>query len=132
MYKLYYLPVLLFKRQGENMLIATGEEAAAIGIIGSIWGFLIFVYAILIGIGITLFVFWIMAIVDVSQRKNEEFPNATDNSKTTWLIVLLVTLIVPVAAGVCAIVYFATVMKKVPRSSGKKVLPPDQNQGPQS
>ena len=114
------------------MLIATGEEAAAIGIIGSIWGFLIFLYAILIGIGITLFIFWIIAIVDVSQRKNEEFPNATDNSKTTWLIVLLVTLIVPVAAGVSAIVYYATVMKKFPRSTGKKALPPSQPQEPQS
>ena len=114
------------------MLIATGEEAAAIGIIGGIWGFLIFIYAILIGIGITLFVFWIISIVDVSQRKNEEFPNATDNSKTTWLIVLLVTLIVPVAAGVSAIVYYATVMRKIPRNSGKKVLPLDQPQEPQS
>ena len=114
------------------MLIATGEEAAAMGIIGSIWGFFIFLYAILIGIGITLFIFWIIAIVDVSQRKNEEFPNATDNSKTTWLIVLLVTLIMPVAAGVSAIVYYATVIKKIPRSSGKPVLPPDQPQEPQS
>ena len=114
------------------MLIATGEEAAAIGIIGSIWGFLIFLYAILIGIGITLFIFWIISIIDVSQRKNEEFPNATDNSRTTWLIVLLVTLIVPVAAGVSAIVYYVTVMKKIPRSTGKKVLPPNQPQEPQN
>ena len=114
------------------MLIATGEEAAAVGIIGGIWGFFIFLYAILIGIGITLFVFWIIAIIDVSQRKNEEFPNATDNSKTTWLIVLLVTLIMPVAAGVSAIVYYATVMKKIPRNSEKKVLPPNQPQEPQS
>ncbi|MHB1376685.1 MAG: hypothetical protein ACYCXB_04570 [Candidatus Humimicrobiaceae bacterium] len=114
------------------MLIATGGETAAIGIIGSIWGFFIFMYAILIGIGITLFIFWIISIVDVSQRKNEEFPSATDNSRTTWLIVLLVTLIVPVAAGISAIVYYATVMKKIPRSSEKKVLPPNQPQGPQS
>ena len=114
------------------MLIATGEEAAALGIIGGIWGFLIFLYAILIGIGITLFVFWIISIIDVSQRKNEEFPNATENSRTTWLIVLLVTLIVPIAAGISAIVYYATVIKKIPRNTVKPVLPPDEPLSPQS
>ncbi|MHB1253984.1 MAG: hypothetical protein ACYCZ1_07430 [Candidatus Humimicrobiaceae bacterium] len=114
------------------MLIATGEEATALGIIGGIWGFFIFLYTILIGIGITLFVFWIISIVDVSQRKNEEFPNATENSKTTWLIVLLATLIVPVAAGICAVVYYATVMKKMPRNTEKPVLPPDEPPPPQS
>ena len=114
------------------MLIANAEEAAALGIIGGVWGFLIFLYAIMIGVGITLFIFWIISIVDVSQRKNEEFPNSTENSRTTWLIVLLVTLIIPVAAGVAAIVYYASVMKKIPRGSGKPVLPPDQPQLPQS
>lgn len=115
------------------MLIATGEEAAAIGIIGGIWGFLIFIYAIIIGVGITLFVFWLIAIVDISQRKNEQFPNATENSKTTWLIVLLVTLIMPVAAGVVSIVYYATVIKKMPRSTTEKpVLPSEEPKEPQS
>ena len=118
------------------MLIATGEDAAAIGIIGGLGGLFIFFYVIMITIliaaGITLFVFWIISIIDVSQRKNEEFPNATESSRTTWLIVLLVTLIVPVAAGISAIVYYATVMKKIPRSTGKPVLPPDEPQLPQS
>ena len=115
------------------MLIASGEEAAAaVGIIGGVWVLIIFLYLILIGIGVTLFVFWIISIVDVSQRKNEEFPNSTESSRTTWLIVLLATLIVPIAAGIVAIVYYATVMKKIPRGSGKPVLPPDQPQEPQS
>jgi len=114
------------------MLIATGEEAAALGIISSIGGFFVCFYVVLIAIAVTLFVFWIISIVDVSQRKNEEFPNATENSKTTWLIVLLATLIVPIAAGICAVVYYATVMKKMPRNTEKPVLPPDEPPPPQS
>jgi dipeptide/tripeptide permease len=117
------------------MLIATGENAAALGIIGGVGGLLIFFYVIFLviiaGVFITLLVFWIISIVDVSQRKNEEFPNATENSKQTWLIVLLVTLIVPVAAGISGIVYYTTVMKKIPRNTGKPVLPPDEPQSPQ-
>jgi len=115
------------------MLIANAKEAAAaVGIIGGVWGFLIFFYAIMIGVGITLFVFWIISIIDVSQRKNEEFPNSTENSRTTWLVVLLVTLIIPVAAGIAAIIYYATVIKKIPRGSVNPVLPPDHPQLPQS
>jgi cellulose synthase/poly-beta-1,6-N-acetylglucosamine synthase-like glycosyltransferase len=112
------------------MLIAAGEEAATLGIIGGLGGLLIFFYIIFIAIiacvSITLLVFWIISIIDVSQRKNEEFPNATENSRQTWLIVLLVTLIVPVAAGISAIVYYVNVMKKMPRNTGKPALPPDE------
>jgi heme/copper-type cytochrome/quinol oxidase subunit 3 len=115
------------------MLIAEGKEAAAaLGIISGVWIFAALMNAVFIGIGITLFVFWIISIVDVSQRKNEEFPNASENSKTTWLIVLLVTLIMPVAAGIAGIVYYANVMKKMPRNKEKTVLPTQDQVPPQS
>jgi len=118
------------------MLIASLEEAAdlgILGIIGGLGGIYICFYVLFFSIAVTLFVFWIMAIIDVSQRKNEEFPNSTENSKTTWLIVLLVTLIMPLAAGIASIVYYTTVMKKIPRNNTEKpVLPPDEPQPPQS
>ena len=118
------------------MLIASIEEAfdlGALGIIGGIGGIYICFYVIAMGIAVTLFVFWLISIIDISQRKNEDFPNATDNSKTTWLILLLVTLIMPVAAGIAGIVYYANVVKKAPRSNTEKpVLPPDEPQTPQS
>jgi uncharacterized membrane protein len=118
------------------MLISAGEETATLGLLGGLGGLLIFFYVIffivMAGIFITLLVFWIISIIDVSQRKNEEFPNATENSKTTWLIVLLVTLIVPVAAGISAIVYYVNVMKKIPRITAKPVLPSDEQTPPQN
>jgi len=118
------------------MLISSLEETAdlgILGIIGGIGGIYICFYVLFFSIAIALFVFWIMAIVDVSQRKNEEFPNSTENSKTTWLIILLVLLIVPLAAGIASIVYYATVMKKMPRNNtGKPVLPPDEPQPPKA
>ena len=112
------------------MLISSLEETAdlgLLGIIGGIGGIYICFYVLFFSIAVTLFVFWIIAIIDVSQRKNGEFPNSTENSKTTWLIVLLVTLIMPIAAGIAAIVYYANVMKKMPRNTTEKpVLPPDE------
>lgn len=99
------------------MLIAANQgqffTGAFFGIMSIYMCFFVFLAAVLL----TLFVFWIVAIVDVSQRKNEEFPDSNDNPKATWLIILLVTLIVPLAAGICAIIYYATIIRKYPRSN---------------
>jgi len=99
------------------MLISAANEAAALGIAGGIGAFFICFYVLIIAAFITLFVFWLIAIVDIAQRKNSEFPNVSENDtpKNTWLLLLLVTLIVPVAAGVVAIIYYSTIMKKIPR-----------------
>jgi len=82
--------------------------------LGFLWLFILLLF-FLVAVHITLFVFWLISIIDLAHRKNDEFPNPNENSKTTWLIILLVTLLVPVAAGIAGIVYFVTVMKKVPR-----------------
>ncbi len=97
------------------MLIAANQgqffTGAFLGIMSIYMCFFVFLAAIFL----TLFVFWIVAIADISQRRNEEFPNPEDNPKATWLIILLVTLIVPFAAGISAVIYYATIIRKHPR-----------------
>ena len=61
-----------------------------------------------------LFILWIVALVDVAKRGNDEFPNATENTKTIWLVILIVTFVVNFW-WVAAIVYYFMVMKKMPR-----------------
>jgi len=85
------------------------------GFMGVYMCFIVFIAAVFIA----LFVFWIIAIVDISQRKNEEFPNPQDNPKSTWLIILLVTLVIPLAAGISSIIYYATIIRKYPRGSSQ-------------
>ena len=97
------------------MLIAANEGQFLTGAFLGIMGFYMCFLVLLAAIFITLFVFWIVAIVDISQRKNEEFPNPQDNPKATWLIALLVTLVVPLAAGISAIIYYVVIIRKYPR-----------------
>jgi len=108
------------------MLIAAAEEASALGIAWGIGGFFICFYVIMAAIFITLFVFWIISIIDIAQRRNNEFPNSGENEtpKTTWLLLLLVTLIIPLVAGIMAVIYYFSIMKKMPRGK-KQDLPPD-------
>lgn len=53
-------------------------------------------------------VFWIMMIVDVAKREESQFPNSTGNSKTIWLIVVILLGVIG------AIVYYFAVKRKAP------------------
>ncbi len=109
------------------MLIAEAtEEAVAAAAMGLGW-FMVCFWIVFALIALTLFVFWIIAIVDCAQRKNEEFPNASESSKTTWLVILLVSWVVGLS-GVAGLVYYFMVIKKAPRGKGTDVIPPQQQQ----
>ena len=102
------------------MLVSANEgqiiTGALFGFMGIYMCFVVFMAAAFI----TLFVFWIIGIVDISQRKNEEFPNPQENPKSTWLIILLVTLVIPLAAGISAIIYYTTIIRKYPRGKSSQ------------
>ncbi|MCK5566996.1 MAG: DUF2516 family protein [Actinomycetia bacterium] len=105
------LPILLLVTL--LVVMATGctaEDAVGTGI--SI--FLFVCYGILGIIGLLLFILWIVALVDCVKRGKDEFPNAGENTKTIWLVVLIVTFVVNFW-WVAAIVYYFMVMKKMPR-----------------
>ena len=88
----------------------TTEDAVGAGLTG-FWIFCSIIGGLL---GLFLFVLWIICIVDVAKRKNNEFPGGGDNSKTIWLVILIVSWVVSLS-WVAAIVYYFMVMKKMPR-----------------
>jgi flagellar basal body-associated protein FliL len=113
------------------MLIAGAEDAAVATAFGGLIWLMVCFWVVFSLIAIALFVFWVIAIVDCAQRKNEEFPNATENSKTTWLIILLVSWVAGLN-GVAGLVYYFMVMRKKPRGQGNQVVPTKDQQTPQS
>jgi len=55
-----------------------------------------------------LLVFWIMMIVDVAKRDETQFPNSTGNSKTIWLVVVILL------GWIGGLVYYFAVKRKAP------------------
>ena len=90
----------------EEAAIAAGGTAA-LGLAG-IWICFIVVFWLA---GIFLFVVWIMMLVDCAKRDNSEFPNAGESTKTMWLLIVIL------ASGVGAIIYYFLVKKKMPRKA---------------
>ena len=64
--------------------------------------------------GVATFVFWIVMLIDCFQRANDEFPNPTENTKTIWVIVLLLSWLVWLY-WLAAILYLLLVKRRAPR-----------------
>ncbi len=73
-------------------------------------------------LGLALFGMWIWMTIDAAQRQEYEFPNSTGNSKTTWLLILGIGLLLGYWA-IAAIVYYFMVFKKQKRGSGQPPAP---------
>lgn len=91
------------------------SDSLANGLGGSVLSaFCCFAYLIPIVIGVAGLVVWIIALIDVVQRPDAEFPSArqgayNSSEKVIWVLVV-------VLAGVIgAIVYYAVVMRPYPR-----------------
>ena len=95
-----------------SLLVASGflltgcgkEEAVGGGIVAA----MIFLWVFFVAIWIFLFVVWIIMLIDCVKRKPEEFPGGGENTKTIWLVVVILT------GGIGAIVYYFMVKKKMP------------------
>jgi heme/copper-type cytochrome/quinol oxidase subunit 2 len=97
---------------------STSTDAAAAAATG-LWALMstmcCFAYLIPIGVGVAGMVLWIIAIIDVAQRKVNEFPNAqkgaeSPNEQIVWVLVVVLTGIVG------AIIYWVVVMRPYPRA----------------
>jgi hypothetical protein len=90
----------------EEAAVAAGSTAA-LGLAG-IW----ICFAVVLWLaGIFLFVVWIIMLVDCAKRDNSEFPNAGENTKMMWLLIVIL------ASGVGSIIYYFLVKKKIPRKA---------------
>ena len=90
----------------EEAAIAAGGTAA-LGLAG-VW---ICFIVVLWLVGIFLFVVWILMLIDCAKRDNSDFPNAGESTKTMWLLIVIL------ASGVGAIIYYFMVRKKMPRKA---------------
>jgi hypothetical protein len=68
-------------------------------------------------------VLWLIVLVDLIQRREGEFPSAmagqaNTNEKAVWLIVVLL------AGSIGALIYYLSVMRKVPRARGSVPMGP--------
>jgi hypothetical protein len=84
-------------------------SAGFAGLFGSVCCFL---YAIPAMIAVAGTVLWIIALVDVLQRKDWEFPSAQpgSNDRVLWVLVVLFTHLIG------AIIYYVVVMRPYPRA----------------
>lgn len=74
------------------------------------------VYACLGVFFLLTFGFWVWMLIDLIGRQEYEFPNSTGSSKTTWIIIMLVSWVVS-AGWIAAVVYYFMVFKKIKRGS---------------
>lgn len=88
----------------EEAAVAAGSTAAA-GLTVVWICFIAFCWLV----GIFSFVVWIIMLVDCAKRDNSEFPNAGENTKVMWLLIVIL------AGGVGAIIYYFLVKNKMPR-----------------
>jgi hypothetical protein len=98
---------------------SSGAGEAAAGILallftGGMSAFMCLMYAVVPALSIASTVLWILALVDLAQRNDSQFPSAIEgrpnaNEKVVWLLVVLL------AGAVGAAVYYFVVMKKYPR-----------------
>jgi len=89
----------------------TTEDALGTGMIV----FLFVCGGIISIIFLLLFILWIVTLIDCAKRGKDEFPDAGENTRMIWLVVLIVTFVVNFW-WVAAIVYYFMVMKKMPRN----------------
>lgn len=95
-----------------------GSDAAG----GAAAVFFLFCWGIIILFAIALFAFWVWMLVDLFQRQEYEFPNSNGSSKTTWIIIMLVSWVFSMY-WLAALIYYFMVYKKAKRGT---TVPPAQ------
>lgn len=92
----------------------TAADSAAAG--GILAGLMVF-YIIALIIGLILFIFWIIMLIDAFKRTNWK----QESDKNTWLIVLIVGFVIGLG-GLAAIIYYFAVKRALDK--GGKTPPP--------
>ena len=102
---------------------SASSDAATSALCGGFGLLYLACYGIIIIAAIALFVFWLIMLIDCIQRQEAEFPNSSGNSKTMWLVALLVAWIFGLN-WLAAILYYFMVKRKAPRGKATSSAPP--------
>ncbi len=72
-----------------------------------IWSYFIIVSMI---IGLALFVFWVIALIDCIKRDNKDFAIGGENAKLIWILILILV------RSITPIIYYLLIMYKKPQT----------------
>jgi hypothetical protein len=102
------------------LLLATSSSDAVGAGLGI---FMLICYGVLGLIFLALFIFWIIMLVDCIKRPETDFPNSSGNSKTIWLVVLLVSWLIGFS-WLAAIIYYFMVKRAADKMPQAPTAPP--------
>lgn len=68
-----------------------------------------FFYLFSLGIILIAFILWVIMLIDVIQRNEDEFPPSGKNTKVLWLLIVLLT------RSIGALIYYFVIYRKFPR-----------------
>jgi hypothetical protein len=89
---------------------------------GAAVGFIFCCYGVALLLGLALLVLWVWMLIDLIQRPETDF--AGGMTKTTWLIIMLVSWVVSLFWVAAAVYYFAVYRKLGPASKRAAGAPP--------
>lgn len=76
-------------------------------------GFMGFYFLFMIALWLVMIagvILWIVMLVDVVQRKTEDFPNKSENDRMVWILIVALT------NWLGGIIYYFAIYRKYPRS----------------
>jgi len=78
--------------------------------------FMLWVFYIIVAvlISITLFIFWIIALIDCIRRDEKDFNLGGDNAKLIWILLLILV------RGIAGIIYYLLIMRNTPAGKIRK------------
>ena len=95
--------------------------AALLGIFGiasvSVYGlfFIVWIFYVIAAflLGITLLIFWIIALIDCIRRDEKDFAIGGDNAKLIWILLLILV------RGIAGVIYYLIIMRNTPVKTKK-------------
>ncbi|MBN1915698.1 PLDc N-terminal domain-containing protein [Candidatus Dojkabacteria bacterium] len=86
---------------------ASGAFAAVFGLgMASFWVVWMCIYCVGIILGIAGMVLWLVMLIDLAKREDQNFPDKGENQKTLWLLIVIL------GGAIGALVYYFLVYKK--------------------
>lgn len=105
------------------LLLQSADAAASDAVGAGIGIFMLICYGVIGLIALAIFIFWIIMLIDCIKRPEAEFPNSSGNSKTIWLVVLLVSWLIGFY-WLAAIVYYFMVKRAAAKMPATPQAPP--------